>query len=115
MNLFTLAQLPLAAGLWLLTGPHCLAQMDPEPRNLLEIGCDMPLAGRGLQGVYPCSYSNRPDLFSTNMDLRLAIAPDYLDGKLGSIPHPATNNSGFLDNTNFSINPPSGSLRNRTQ
>jgi hypothetical protein len=106
MNSFTRAQLLLAAGLWLLTGSHCLAQIDPEPRNLLELGCDEPLAGRGLQGVYACYYSNRPDFFSTNMDVRLAIAPVYVDGKLGSIPHPATNNSGFLDNINLSLNPP---------
>ena len=59
----------------------------------------------GAQGVYACYYSNRPDFFSTNMDLRLAIAPVYVDGKLGSIPHPATN-SGFLDNINLSLNPP---------
>ena len=108
MNSFTLAQLLLAAGLWLLTGSHCLAQIDPEPRNLLELGCDEPLAGRGLQGVYACYYSNRPDFFGTNMDLRLAITPVYVDGKLGSIPHPATNNSGFLDNINLSLNPSVG-------
>jgi len=108
MNSFTPVQLLLAAGLWLLTGSHCLAQIDPEPRNLLELGCDEPLAGRVLQGVYACYYyySNRPDFFSTNMDLRLAIAPVYVDGKLGSIPHPATNSSGFLDNINLSLNPP---------
>ena len=106
MNSFTLAQLLLAAGLWLLTGSHCLAQTAPEPRNLLELGCDEPLASRGLQGVNACSYSNRPDFFGTNMDLRVAIAPVYVDGRLGSIPHPATNNSGFLDNINLSLNLP---------
>ena len=105
MNSFTRAQLLLAAGSWLLTGSHCLAQIDPEPRNLLKLGCDEPLAGLGLQGVYACSYSNRPDFFSTNMDLRLAIAPVYADGKLESIPHQATN-TGFLDNTDLSLNPP---------
>lgn len=106
MNPSTLAQLLLAAGLWLLTGSHCLAQIDPEPRVLLDLGCDEPLAGWGLQGVFACYYSNQPDFFSTSMDLRLAIAPIYVDGKLGSIPHPATNHNGFLDNINLSLNPP---------
>ena len=108
MNSFALAQLLLAAGLWLLNGSHCLAQIDPEPRNLLELGCDEPLAGLGLQGAYACCDSNRPDFFGTNMDVRMAITPVYVDGKLGSIPHPATNNSGFLDNINLSLNPSVG-------
>ena len=37
--------------------------------------------------------------------MRLAIAPVYADGILGSIPHPATN-TGFLDNKYLSLNPP---------
>lgn len=102
---FTRAQPLLAAGLWLLAGSHCLAQIDPEHRNLLELGHDEPLADRGLQGVYAYyCYYDRPDFFSTNMDLRLAIVPVYVDGELGFIPHPATN-SGFLDNINLSLNP----------
>jgi hypothetical protein len=69
------------------------------------LGHDKSPADRGVQGVYACYYSNRPDFYSTNMVLRVAIAPVYMDGKLGSIPHPATN-SGFLDNINLSLNPP---------
>jgi hypothetical protein len=77
------AQLLLAAGLWLLAESHCLAQIDPDHRNLLELGYDEPLAGEGPQGVYAYYYYNRPDFLSTNLDLRLAIAPVYMDGELG--------------------------------
>jgi len=83
MTRFTRAQLLLATGLWLLAGSHSLAQVDPEHRNLLELGYDEPLAGLGPQGVYAYYYYNQPDVLSTNVDLRLAIAPVYLDGELG--------------------------------
>jgi hypothetical protein len=106
MNSFTRAQLLLAAGLWLLAGSHCLAQIGPEHRNLLELGHDKSFADRELQWVYAYYYCyNRPDFFCTNMVLRLAIAPVYMDGELGLIPHPATN-SGFLDKINLSLNSP---------
>ena len=85
MKRITVLRTPLllAAGLWFLAGSHGLAQVDPEHRNLLELGYDEPLAGQGPQGVYAYYYYNQPDVLSTNVDLRLAIAPVYLDGELG--------------------------------
>ena len=62
---------------------NCYAQIDPEHRNLLELGYDQPLTGKGPQGVYTYYYYNTPELFSTNTALRLAIAPAYVDGELG--------------------------------
>jgi hypothetical protein len=59
------------------------AQIDPEHRNLLELGYDQPLTGKGPQGVYAYYYYNTPELFNTNTALRLAIAPAYVDGELG--------------------------------
>jgi len=67
----------------LLVGFNCQAQIDPEHRNLLELGYDQPLEGQGPQGVYAYYYYNNPDFFNTNLDLRLAIAPAYVDGELG--------------------------------
>jgi hypothetical protein len=67
----------------LLVGFNCYAQIDPEHRNLLELGYDQPLEGQGPQGVYAYYYYNNPDFFNTNLDLRLAIAPAYVDGELG--------------------------------
>ena len=62
---------------------NCHAQIDPEHRNLLELGYDQPLTGKGPQGAYAYYYYNTPDLFNTNTALRLAIAPAYVDGELG--------------------------------
>ena len=62
---------------------NCCAQIDPEHRNLLELGYDQPITGKGPQGVYAYYYYNNPDLYDTNVDLRLAIAPAYVDGELG--------------------------------
>ena len=85
MKRITVRRTPLllAAGLWLLAGSDGLAQVDPEHRNLLELGYDEPLAGQGPQGIYAYYYYNQPHVLSTNVDLRLAIAPVYLDGELG--------------------------------
>ncbi len=62
---------------------NCDAQVDPEHRNLLELGYDQPIKSQGPQGVYAYYYYNNPDIHGTNVDLRLAIAPLYLDGELG--------------------------------
>jgi hypothetical protein len=74
---------PLAAIIGFLAVFDCQAQIDPEHRNLLELGYDQPLAGQGPQGVYAYYYYNNPELFKTNMALRLAIAPAYMDGEVG--------------------------------
>ena len=73
----------LAAAIGLLAGFNCGAQIDPEHRNLLELGYDVPLDGQGPQAVYAYYYYNHPDFFNTNTALRLAIAPAYVDGEVG--------------------------------
>ena len=60
-----------------------LAQIDPEHRNLLQLGYDQPLTGQGPQGLYAYYYYNNPEFFRTNQALRIAIAPGYADGELG--------------------------------
>jgi len=71
-------------GLLLLAGAWtCQAQIDPERRNLLELGYDQTLIGHGPMGVYAYYYYNNPTCFNTNTVLRLAAAPVYLDGELG--------------------------------
>lgn len=59
------------------------AQIDPYARNLLQLGYDQPLAGRGPQAAYAYYYYNDPSFLNTNMALRLAVAPVYFDGELG--------------------------------
>ncbi len=66
-----------------MTSLHCAAQIDPERRDLLELGYDQPVVGQGPQGVYAYFYYNNPDFFQTNIALRAAIAPVYLDSEIG--------------------------------
>jgi hypothetical protein len=73
----------LIAAANLLTGFDCRAQIDPIYRNLLELGYDQPINGQGPQGIYAYYYYNRPDFINTNIALRMAIAPLYVDGELG--------------------------------
>jgi hypothetical protein len=59
------------------------AQIDPYSRNLLQLGYDQPLSGQGPKSLYAYYYYNSPDFLHTNMTLRLAVAPIYLDGEIG--------------------------------
>jgi hypothetical protein len=60
-----------------------LAQIDPYPRSLLQLGYDQSLSGQGPQSLYAYYYYNNPEFLSTNVALRLAVAPVYLDGEIG--------------------------------
>src|SRR5262245_14618627 len=62
---------------------HARAQIDPQHRNLVQIGYDQSLKGSGPQGIYAFYYYNDPEIAGTNTALRLAIAPAYLDGEVG--------------------------------
>jgi hypothetical protein len=59
------------------------AQIDPYPRSLLQLGYDQALSGQGPQSLYAYYYYNNPGFLRTNMALRLAVAPVYLDGEIG--------------------------------
>jgi hypothetical protein len=59
------------------------AQIDPEPRRLIQIGYNQPLEGQGPIAGYGFFYYNKPNFFQTNLTLRAAIAPIYLDSELG--------------------------------
>ncbi len=76
----------LVAGLSLLGGLPLplLAQIDPVKRDLLEAGYQQAFEGHGPFPGYGYYYMNRPEFLEhTNLALRLAIAPVYLDGELG--------------------------------
>jgi len=62
---------------------HGLGQIDPETRELIQLGYNQPLQGRGPISGYAYYYRNQPGFIRTNLTLRLAIAPTYLDGELG--------------------------------
>ena len=59
------------------------AQVDPYARNLIQLGVDVPLTGKGPQGVYAYYHYNDPGFSGTNVALRLAVAPAYVDGEFG--------------------------------
>ena len=62
--------------------PVC-AQVDPMKRNQLQIGYDQFLEGKGPQALYLYYYLNVPALVRSNVTLRLAVAPAYLDSEVG--------------------------------
>lgn len=68
----------LFTGGWVL-----LAQLDPVPRSLLQVGYDQATSGNGPQAVYAYYHYNNPALYQSNLVLRLVVAPAFLDTELG--------------------------------
>ncbi|HWD19307.1 MAG TPA: hypothetical protein VHB20_08500 [Verrucomicrobiae bacterium] len=71
----------LAAMQW--TAWDASAQIDPEKRSLVEMGYNQPFKGSAPLAGYAYLYLNEPDYLGTNITLRLAIAPVYLDSEVG--------------------------------
>jgi hypothetical protein len=59
------------------------AQIDPVQRDLVQFGYNGAFEGHQPVAAYAFYYHNDPDFFSTNMALRLAVAPVYVDSELG--------------------------------
>lgn len=59
------------------------AQIDPEKRQLIQLGYNQSLRGQGPVGGYAFYYRNEPGFLRSNLTLRLAVAPVYLDSELG--------------------------------
>ena len=66
----------------LASGP-VFGQIDPERRQLVQLGYNQALVGRGPISGYAFYYRNDPDFMRTNITLRLAVAPVYLDSEVG--------------------------------
>jgi hypothetical protein len=60
-----------------------IAQIDPVRRDLIQVGYNAALQGHPPQSGYAYYYGNRPNFVLTNLTLRLAVAPTYLDSELG--------------------------------
>ena len=58
-------------------------QLDPEKRRLIQLGYNHPLEGSAPIAAYGFFYYNRPGFMQTNLTLRLAVAPIYVDTELG--------------------------------
>lgn len=61
---------------------NAFGQIDPEKRQLIQLGYNQPIEGRGPISGYAFYYRNDPDFFRTNITLRLAIAPIYVDSEI---------------------------------
>lgn len=70
-------------GLALLIPLAVSAQIDPVKRDLIQLGYNQPTEGRQPLAGYAFYYHNDPDFLHTNLTLRLALAPTYLDSELG--------------------------------
>lgn len=59
------------------------AQIDPEKRQLFQLGYNYHVVGKAPLNAYGFFYANQPNFARSNLTLRLAVAPVYLDGELG--------------------------------
>lgn len=71
-------------------------QIDPVARNLVQLGYNQPVEGTAPIAGYAFYYYNKPDFLKTNLTLRLAVAPVYIDSELGFV-------QGLGPNTDFAI------------
>ncbi|HTQ49262.1 MAG TPA: hypothetical protein VMJ12_01030 [Candidatus Acidoferrales bacterium] len=72
------------------------AQIDPYPRNLVQFGYNQALEGHYPFAGYIYYYHNEPDFLRTNLTLRLALSPTYVDSDFGFI-------GGLGPKTDFSL------------
>ncbi|MGH7952864.1 MAG: hypothetical protein ACREFE_13235 [Limisphaerales bacterium] len=72
------------------------AQIDPVRRDLIQFGYNQSFEGHPPLSAYAFFYHNQPDFLRTNLTLRLAVAPVYLDSELGFV-------NGLGPNTDFAI------------
>jgi hypothetical protein len=72
------------------------AQIDPIPRDLVQFGYNQAFEGHAPLAGYAFYYHNQPDFLRTNLTLRLAVAPVYVDSELGFV-------NGLGPNTDLGI------------
>jgi len=90
----------------LLADRAAFGQLDPEKRELIQVGYDQPVQGAAPTQGYGYYYLNEPNFFKTNVTFRLALAPVYLDSDTGFVgllgPHTDVGlglaGGGFADN-----------------
>ena len=63
---------------------NSFAQIDPDRRELIQVGYNGALEGHQPISAYAFYYRNQPGFLDhTNLTLRIALAPTYLDSELG--------------------------------
>ncbi len=61
------------------------AQIDPVKRDLIQFGYNQPMEGKAPLAAYAYYYRNDPGFYRTNLTLRIALAPVYVDSELGFV------------------------------
>ena len=69
--------------LWLLGAVPAFSQIDPVGRELVQVGYNAALQGKPPISAYAFYYHNHPEFLRSNLTLRLALAPTYLDSEMG--------------------------------
>jgi hypothetical protein len=59
------------------------SQVDPFPRELIQLGYNASFEGHAPLAGYAFYFRNEPNFLHTNVTLRLAVAPTYLDSEVG--------------------------------
>jgi len=75
----------LLLGVFLFAPRFVFAQIDPVRRDLIQLGYNQAFEGHAPFAGYAFYYHNQPDFLRTNLTLRLAVAPVYLDSELGFV------------------------------
>jgi hypothetical protein len=73
----------LILGVALCGRPSARAQIDPMKRELIQLGYSQPIQGKAPLSGYAFYYLNVPQFHYTNLTVRLAVAPVYLDSEAG--------------------------------
>jgi hypothetical protein len=81
-------------------------QVDPDKRELVQFGFSQAVEGASPVAAYGYYYLNEPNFYNTNLTLRIALAPVYLDSEVGLVgllgPHTDLGlglaGGGFADN-----------------
>lgn len=84
------------------------AQIDPVKRDLIQVGYNAVFEGVQPFSGYAFYYHNEPNFYKTNLTMRIALSPTYMDSELGvsSLLGPNTDvgfglaGGGFADNYN---------------
>lgn len=66
-----------------IVGIPAFGQIDPDKRQLLQLGYNASFEGHAPIAAYAFYYLNRPEFYRDDLTLRMAIAPVYFDSELG--------------------------------
>jgi hypothetical protein len=67
------------------TGLSALGQVDPDKRELIQVGFSQAIEGASPVAAYGYYYLNEPNFLKTNLTFRLALAPVYVDSEFGFV------------------------------